>query len=93
MVSDKVRVQLDLPRGEATALDRIRDACDLRSRADVVRTALAIVEWVQLESARGRRIVSVGEDNISCLTVPGLTASLHADLGTSSKGATNEHST
>jgi hypothetical protein len=69
----RVRVQLDLPPAEASALDRIRDACDLRSRADAVRTALAVVEWVQGEVARGRRVVAVGPDHVSILTVPGLT--------------------
>ena len=39
--TQKVRVQLDLPPREATALDALRDECHLTSRTDVVRTALA----------------------------------------------------
>ncbi len=70
----KVRVQLDLPASEAAALDAIRDRFDLRSRADAVRTALAVVDWMQGQIAQGRQILAVGDQNIAYLAVPGLTS-------------------
>lgn len=73
MAKDRIRVQLDLYQHEVQALDRLRDRCGLRSRADAVRTALAIIEWVQNETRNGRRILSVGEDDVVPLTIPGLT--------------------
>lgn len=71
--SKKVRIQLDLRNEEAAALDALRRHCAGGSRADVVRTALAVVEWVREETARGRRVLSLGPDEISYLVVPGLT--------------------
>ncbi len=68
----KVRVQLDLPVHEAKALDAIRDRFDLKSRADAVRTALAVVNWVQGQTAEGRRILAVGQSDVSYLALPGL---------------------
>ena len=73
MSRSKTRVQLDLYPHEAEALDALRDHCGLRSRADAVRTALAIIEWVHREAQMGRRILAVGSDELSQLVVPGLT--------------------
>lgn len=70
---NKVRVQLDLFADEVDALDAIRDNCGLRSRADSIRTALAVLEWVTKESQKGKQIFAVGSDDISHLVVPGLT--------------------
>jgi hypothetical protein len=75
----KVRVQLDLPAREAAALDAIRDRFDLRSRADAVRTALAVVDWMQGQVAQGRQILAVGDQNIAYLAVPGLTGPLRPE--------------
>lgn len=71
----KYRVQLDLSRGEVSALDALQKRCALRSRADAVRAALAVLEWVHQESSRGRSVVAVGGDSVSCLVVPGVTRS------------------
>jgi hypothetical protein len=68
----RVRVQLDLHPNEAEGLDAMKDNLGLRSRADAVRTALAILEWVDRESASGRRIVSVGSEYVTLLDVPGI---------------------
>jgi hypothetical protein len=68
----KKRVQLDLSMAETKALDGLRDACYLRSRADAVRTALAVLEWVRMEVEQGRRVVAVGDGQVSWLAVPGL---------------------
>ena len=73
MAARKVRVQLDLPAHEAEALDAIRDRFDLKSRADAVRTALAIVDWVQGQVAQGRRVVAIGDTDVSYLALRGLT--------------------
>jgi hypothetical protein len=78
--SRKVRIQLDLRPTEARALDAIRDRCELRSRADAVRTALAVIEWVQLETRKGHRILAVGSESVTQLAVPGLTTLLDTGL-------------
>jgi len=69
----RVRVQLDLQPQEVQALDALRQRCGLRSRADAVRAALAVVEWVEREARDGRRVVAVGKDDVAHLVVPGLT--------------------
>lgn len=73
MTKPKTRVQLDLTTDEAAALDRLRNQCSLRSRADAVRTALAVLEWVEHEASSGRRIVAVNSESLSYLTVGGIT--------------------
>lgn len=73
MPISKVRVQLDLTPHAASALDALKDRCNLRSRADAVRTALAVVEWIDAEAAKGRQVVAVGPDAVSYLAIPGLT--------------------
>lgn len=72
----RVRVQLDLSVGEASALHDLQQRCALRSRADAVRTALAVLEWVRLESGRGRSVLAVSGDSVSCLVVPGVTTAV-----------------
>lgn len=79
MASDKVRVQLDLYQYEVQALDALRDSCGLRSRAEAVRTSLAIIEWVQQQVQQGRKIMAVGDDDVAQLVVPGLTTSFRAE--------------
>ena len=69
----KIRVQLDLSVSEVEALDSLRAVCSLRSRAEAVRTALAVLEWVQTEAQSGQKILSVGNDGILQFVVPGLT--------------------
>jgi hypothetical protein len=73
LASEKVRVQLDMRTDEVRALDALRDRCGLRSRADAVRTALAIVEWVEQGARNNKKILAVGGDDITQLVIPGLT--------------------
>jgi hypothetical protein len=73
LAKDKIRIQLDLNPHEVQALDRLRDSCSLHSRADAVRTSLAIFEWIQREVRDGRRILAVGEDDVVPLALPGVT--------------------
>lgn len=75
MARQKIRVQLDLSPGEVRALDRLRDSCGLSSRADAVRAALAIIEWTYEESQKGRKIMSIGDDSVVPLFIPGITTS------------------
>ena len=77
----RVRVQLDLDPLEVEALDGLRDHCALRSRADAVRYALGIMEWVAHEQARGNQILAVGKESVSPLTIPGLTQANFARSG------------
>jgi len=73
MERNKVRVQLDLTLMETHALDRLRDNCGLRSRADAVRTALAILEWIYEEVQSGRKVLAIGNDSVVPLIIPGVT--------------------
>lgn len=72
-MSDKTRVQLDLSHEEVTRLDALRDSCGLRSRSDVVRSALAIIDWMVSETEAGRKVVATGNDLVSELVMPGIT--------------------
>ena len=69
----KVRIQLDLRSEEANLLDELREHCAAASRADAVRTALAVMTWIRDEISQGKRIFAVGRDDVSALIVPGLT--------------------
>ena len=69
----KVRVQLDLSEAEAAALDTLRDECGLRSRADAVKAALAVLGWVETQASAGRKVVALHGSNVSWLVVPGVT--------------------
>ena len=75
MPNQKIRIQLDLTPHAANALDALKDRFNLRSRAEAVRTALAVVEWMDSETSRGRQIVAVGPNDVSYLAIPGLTIS------------------
>jgi hypothetical protein len=68
----RVRVQLDLASGEAAALDALRERLSLRSRADAVRVALGVIEWMSEQASAGRRVVAVGDRDIVHLVVPGV---------------------
>jgi hypothetical protein len=74
----KLRVQLDLTSDEIRALDALRTGCGLRSRADAVRTALGVLEWIHGEARKGNSILAVGDEDIRHLVVPGLTTGLNA---------------
>ena len=81
----KVRVQLDLTTRETDALDSIRDECQLRSRADAVKAALAVLAWVQTETQHGRKVVALDSKNVSWLVLPGVTDRLPADVSGKTK--------
>ena len=81
MAKDKIRIQLDLNPHEVQALDRLRDSCSLSSRADAVRTSLAIFEWIQREARNGRRILAVGEQDVVPLVLPGVTILTGSESG------------
>jgi hypothetical protein len=57
-----IRVQLDLSEEEIVRVNRIMDHQNVRTRKEVFLSALFVLEWVINESATGRVICSVGED-------------------------------
>lgn len=67
MPMSKVRVQLDLSKEEVRNLDALRDRFGSNSRSDAVRAALAVLDWVAVESQSGRRIYSVSSDFVAPL--------------------------
>ena len=73
MGKEKTRVQLDLYKQEVQVLDRLRDNLELNSRADAVRVALGILEWMESEIQEGRKIFSIGDEEIVPLIIPNLT--------------------
>lgn len=73
MKSGKVRVQLDLTAQQTSVLDKLRDECGFRSRADAVKAALAVLAWVQSETQDGRRVVALDGHNASWFVMPGIT--------------------
>ena len=79
----KQRVQLDLAPEQVVSLDALRERFALRSRADAVRAALAIVEWVDAETTQGRRVVAVGPESVSWFAMPGLQRTLGAHTSSS----------
>lgn len=74
----KVRVQLDLSQAEAAALDTLRVDCGLRSRAEAVKVALGVLEWVRIEASRDRKVFGVGQGFVSTLVIPGVTSQQEA---------------
>lgn len=56
-MTDKTRVQLDFTYDALTQLDQLRDDTNASSRADVVRFALRVLQWVLSELSRGGKIM------------------------------------
>jgi hypothetical protein len=73
VTASRVRVQLDLAAEEAAALDALRERCSLRSRADAVRLALGMLEWMAGQTSSGRQVIAVGERDLVHLAIPGIT--------------------
>ncbi len=65
-------MQLDLLPEEIASLDDLTQRFGLRSRADAVRTALGVLEWIKTETGTGRQVVAVGDNFVSRLMIPGL---------------------
>ncbi len=56
---DKVRVQVDLTKTEATLLQHLAGRLSVRSRADLLQQAHGTFIWIVDEMLSGRRIISV----------------------------------
>jgi uncharacterized protein (DUF433 family) len=56
---DKIRVQVDLTKTEATLLQLLAGRLSVRSRADLLQQAYGTFLWIVDEMLSGRRIVSV----------------------------------
>jgi hypothetical protein len=69
-----VRIQLELPEDRVAELDDLADRLHIRTRKDLLNTALTLLEWAVNEKASGRKIASVDVDNevLRELVMPGL---------------------
>jgi hypothetical protein len=56
-MTDKMRVQFDFPPDALNQLDQLRDETQVSSRADVVRYALRVLQWVLSELRNGSKIL------------------------------------
>jgi hypothetical protein len=61
---DSRRVQLELSAERLTELDRLMAECDIRTRVELINTALNVLEWAIEERKSGRIIASVDEANM-----------------------------
>ena len=64
---DKVRVQVDLTKTEATLLQLLAGRLSVRSRADLLQQAYGTFLWIVDEMLSGRRIVSVEPEKLEQL--------------------------
>ena len=64
---EKVRVQVDLTKTEATLLQLLAGRLSVRSRADLLQQAYGTFLWIVDEMLSGRRIVSVEPEKLEQL--------------------------
>ena len=69
-MSDKVRVQLDFTDDALNQLDQLREETQASSRADVVRYALRVLQWVLSELRNGSRIMVERDGNTQQIVFP-----------------------
>jgi hypothetical protein len=69
-----VRIQLELPEDRVAELDELAARLHLRTRKDLLNTALTLLEWAANEKSAGHKIASVDPDNnvLRELVMPGL---------------------
>jgi hypothetical protein len=69
-----VRVQLELPEDRVAELDELGERLRIRTRKDLLNTALTLLEWAVNEKAAGNKIASVDVENqvLRELVMPGL---------------------
>lgn len=61
---DNRRVQLELSAERIAELDHLMSECDIRTRVELINTALSVLEWAIEERKSGRIIASVDEANM-----------------------------
>ena len=59
------RVQFDVPEDRLAELQELMKSCGIETRKDLFNNALTLLEWAVRESARGRTIASVSDDEKS----------------------------
>lgn len=64
---EKVRVQVDLTKTEATLLQLLAKRLSVRSRADLLQQAYGTFLWIIDEMLSGRRIISVRPEDLEQL--------------------------
>ncbi|MEW5959551.1 MAG: hypothetical protein AB1801_17645, partial [Chloroflexota bacterium] len=64
---DKVRVQVDLTKAEATLLQLLAGRLSVRSRADLLQQAYGTFLWIVNEMLAGRRIISIEPEKLEQL--------------------------
>jgi hypothetical protein len=69
-----VRIQLELPEDRVAELDELAARLNLRTRKDLLNTALTLLEWAAGEKSAGHKIASVDPDKqvLRELVMPGL---------------------
>jgi hypothetical protein len=69
-----IRIQLELPEDRVQELDELAARLRIRTRKDLLNTALTLLEWAAAEKAAGKKIASVDVENqvLRELVMPGL---------------------
>ncbi len=69
-----VRIQLELPEGRVAELDELAARLHLRTRKDLLNTAITLLEWAASEKTAGHKIASVDMESqvLRELVMPGL---------------------
>jgi hypothetical protein len=70
------RVQLDFTADRIAELSRLMEECGIKTRVDLINTALTVLEWAISERKTGRIIASVDESNMRYkeLVIPAFSA-------------------
>jgi hypothetical protein len=86
-----VRIQLELPEDRVAELDELGARLRIRTRKDLLNTALTLLEWAVNEKAAGHKIASVDVENqvLRELVMPGLESVGNRTLAT--VGTPKEH--
>jgi Arc/MetJ-type ribon-helix-helix transcriptional regulator len=78
-MNDKMRVQLDFTPDALSQLDQLRDESQVSSRADVVRYALRVLQWVLSELRNGSKILVERNGQTQQIVFPFLPSPTKAD--------------
>lgn len=80
---DARRIQLELNAERLAELEHLMSECGIRTRAELINTALSVLEWAIEERKTGRIIASVDEANMRYkeLMIPAFSAVRAAQRG------------
>jgi metal-responsive CopG/Arc/MetJ family transcriptional regulator len=73
-MSDVVSIAFELPNEKLRELELLMERAGLKSRKDLINTALSLFEWVVKEQEGGKTIASLDQAKKHCkeLRIPGL---------------------